>query len=138
MNQENNAKNNEEVNNNQYEILKHLTRFVLSVKNISINYSENQGTFLPGYMNQPHFLGQEWSQMSPGLPLVIGSQKEIRYTGANNGWITKDTSLNSLYKTNCDVLLKSAFIYLFQPIVEVFISIIFITSLNSSFITKSK
>ena len=51
-------------------------------------------------MNQPHFLGQKWAQMAPGLPFVFGSQKDIRYTAANNGWITTDTTLNSLYKTN--------------------------------------
>ena len=76
---------------------------MLGVKNIAFNYSENQGTFLPGYMNQPHFLGQDWAQMAPGLPFVFGSQKDIRYTAANNGWITTDTLLNSLYKTNKSV-----------------------------------
>ena len=83
---------------NQYQIFKHITRFALGVKNISVNYSENKGTFLPGYLNEPHFLGQDWSQASPGIPFVFGSQKDIRYIAANNGWITKDTLLNSLYK----------------------------------------
>ena len=47
----------EEEKKNKFEVLKHITRFMLSVKNISLNYSENNGTFLPGYLNQPHFLG---------------------------------------------------------------------------------
>ena len=102
-NREEQEENNGEKRKNQYEIFKHLTRFMLGVKNIAVNYSENQGTFLPGYMNQPHFLGQEWAQMAPGLPFVFGSQKDIRYTAANNGWITTDTLLNSLYKTNRSV-----------------------------------
>ena len=68
-NEENNEENNE--NKNQYEIFKHLTRFVLSVKNISVNYSDNRGTFLPGYVSQPHFLGQDWAKLSPGLPFVL-------------------------------------------------------------------
>ena len=51
-------------------------------------------------MNQPHFLGQKWGEMAPGIPFVFGSQKDIRYVAANNGWITKDTLLNSLYRTN--------------------------------------
>jgi len=84
----------------QYEIFKHLTRFMLSVKNISVNYSENKGTFLPGYLNQPHFLGQDWSALSPGLPFTFGSQRDIRDYAGNQGWITKDSTLNTLYKTN--------------------------------------
>ncbi|MBG65192.1 MAG: cell surface protein SprA [Flavobacteriales bacterium] len=95
-------KNNNEENKtkNQYEVFQHLTRFLLAVKNISINYSQNAGTFLPGYMNQPHFLGQEWATMSPGLPFVFGSQKDIRENAGNQGWITRDTTLNTLYKKN--------------------------------------
>ena len=90
---------------NQYQIFKHITRFALGVKNISVNYSENKGTFLPGYLNEPHFLGQDWSQASPGIPFVFGSQKDIRYIAANNGWITKDTLLNSLYKKDVSTAL---------------------------------
>ena len=84
----------------KYEIFKHLTRFMLSVKNISVNYSENKGTFLPGYLNQSHFLGQDWSALSPGLPFAFGSQRDIRNYAGNQGWITKDSTLNTLYKTN--------------------------------------
>ena len=89
----------------QYQIFKYITRFALGVKNISVNYSENKGTFLPGYLNEPHFLGQDWSQASPGIPFVFGSQKDIRYIAANNGWITQDTLLNSLYKKDISTAL---------------------------------
>jgi len=85
---------------NQYEILKHMTRFVLGVKNISVNYSINQGTMLPGYMPNPHFLGQEWRQMAPGIPFAFGSQNDIRFKAGSKGWITRDSTLNTLYKTN--------------------------------------
>ena len=85
---------------NQYEALQHLTRLLLSVKNISINYSNTNGTFLPGFIYEPHFLGQEWSNMAPGIPFVFGSQKDIRLTAGQKGWITKDTTLNTLYTRN--------------------------------------
>ena len=84
----------------KFEFLKHATRFALGVKNISINYSENQGTFLPGYLKKPQFLGQDWSHMSPGIPFAFGSQKDIRDYAGRNGWITKDSRLNSMYKRN--------------------------------------
>ena len=38
--------------------------------------------------------------MSPGLPFVFGSQNDLRYTAANKGWLTRDTTLNSMYRTN--------------------------------------
>ena len=84
----------------KFEFLKHATRFALGVKNISINYTENQGTFLPGYLKKPQFLGQDWSHMSPGIPFAFGSQKDIRHYAGRNGWITKDSRLNSMYKRN--------------------------------------
>ena len=102
----NNSRNREDNNNieikkkNNFAFLKHMTRFLLAVKNISINYSENQGTFLPGYLNQSKALGQDWRQFSPGLPFVFGSQQDIRSMAAINGWISKSAELNTMYKTN--------------------------------------
>ena len=84
----------------KFEFLKHMTRFALGMKNISINYSENQGTFLPGYLNQSKVLGQDWSHLSPGLPFAFGSQKDIRKQAGRNGWITHSSALNTMYKTN--------------------------------------
>ena len=84
----------------KFEFLKHMTRFALCVKNIAINYSENQGTFLPGYLNQSKVLGQDWDQLSPGLPFVFGSQEDIRLKAGRNGWISKSPALNTMYKTN--------------------------------------
>ncbi len=98
-----NKKEQEDSNRNEkkkFEFLKHATRFALGVKNISVNYSENKGTFLPGYLEKPQFLGQDWSHMSPGLPFTFGSQKDIRNQAGSQGWITKRSDLNTLYKRN--------------------------------------
>ena len=84
----------------KFEFLKHATRFAIAVKNISVNYSENKGIFLPGYLKEPQFLGQAWSHMSPGLPFAFGSQKDIRRYAGSQGWITKSSDLNTLYKRN--------------------------------------
>ena len=84
----------------KFEILKHMTRFALGVKNISVNYSENKGIFLPGYLKKPQLLGQDWSHISPGLPFAFGSQKDIRGHAGSQGWITKSSDLNTLYKRN--------------------------------------
>ena len=84
----------------KFDFLKHFTRFLLGVKNISMNYTETQGTLLPGYLNQSKVFGQDWNQMSPGLAFVFGSQRDIRNEAAEKGWISKSTSLNTSYKTN--------------------------------------
>ena len=97
---EDNFENNKKDLNGQYEILKHLTRLVLAVKNVSVNYSLNEGTFIPGYKFQPHFLGMKWDEMAPSLPFVFGSQNDIRMRAASSGWLTVDSTLNTMYNQN--------------------------------------
>ena len=87
-------------NKNKFEFLKHITRFALGVKNISVNYSESEGILLPGYLNQSKALGQDWSQLSPGLPFAFGSQSDIRNIASSKGWISRSPSLNTMYKTS--------------------------------------
>ena len=84
----------------QFEFFNHITRFILGVKNISVNYSVNQGTLLPGYKYQSKFLGQDWQQLSPGLPFAFGSQRDIRPNASSNGWLSTNSALNTMYKTN--------------------------------------
>ena len=84
----------------QFEIFNHITRFILGVKNISVNYSVNQGTLLPGYKYQSKFLGQDWQQLSPGLAFAFGSQRDIRPNASSNGWLSTNAALNTMYKTN--------------------------------------
>ena len=87
-------------NKDRYVIFKHITRFALGLKNISINYSTSQGTLMPGFRYNPNLLGNEWSNMAPGLPFTFGSQNDIRTNASSNNWIVQNSSLNSLYKTN--------------------------------------
>ncbi len=55
-----------------------------SVKRIQINYSENNGSFLPGYMQTPGFIGT----LKPTAGFTFGSQNDIRRYAARNGWLT--------------------------------------------------
>ena len=96
----NRVKEENEEKEDRFEFFKHLTRFVLGVKNISFSYSQNRGTLLPGFLPQPKLLGQDWSIMAPSFPFVFGSQKDIRNSAGSSGWITQDTTLNSQYKQN--------------------------------------
>ncbi len=96
----NNKKDEDPKEEDKFEFFKHLTRFMLGVKNISFNFSQSRGTLLPGYILQPNLLGQDWSSMAPTIPFVLGSQNDIRNIAGSGGWITQDTSLNTQYKTN--------------------------------------
>ncbi|HNY08214.1 MAG TPA: cell surface protein SprA, partial [Bacteroidales bacterium] len=64
-------------------------------KDVSFSYSENNGTLLPGFTPKPNAIGNRLNDMAPGLGFVFGSQKDIRYTAADNGWLSMDSLLNN-------------------------------------------
>ncbi|GAA3556763.1 cell surface protein SprA [Snuella lapsa] len=66
-----------------------------SVKRIQINYSENSGTFLPGYIRTPGFIGT----LKPTVGFTFGSQSDIRYLAARRGWLTVFPEFNQQYTT---------------------------------------
>lgn len=80
-------------------ILDNTLKLITGVKDASINYNETNGTLLPGFMPEPTLVGNRIDDMAPGLGFVFGSQKDIRYKAARNGWITYDTLLNNPYMT---------------------------------------
>lgn len=66
-----------------------------SIKKARINYSENNGTFLPGYVPEIGFLGRDNlnGSLAPTLGFVFGSQIDIRQRAIENGWlISRDVS----------------------------------------------
>jgi cell surface protein SprA len=54
------------------------------VKRVNVNYSENRGTVLPGYTQSIGFIGTT----RPTLGFVFGSQADVRFEAARNGWLT--------------------------------------------------
>src|SRR5690606_23320516 len=63
------------------------------IKRIQINYSENNGTYLPGYLRTPGFIGT----LKPTLGYTFGSQRDIRDLAARNGWLTVFPDFNQQY-----------------------------------------
>ncbi len=61
-----------------------------SVKNIQANYTQNSGTVLPGYTPSVGFLGSS----RPSLGFIFGSQDDVRYEAAKNGWLTNYPNFN--------------------------------------------
>ena len=88
------------------EIANTLLRTTLLVKNLSISYRQNQGVVLPGFNKKPHFFGQDWDAMAPGIPFALGSQNiDIRELSSQGGWLTSNTNLNQFFKlTNSETL----------------------------------
>ena len=67
-----------------------------SVKRIQANYSESNGTFLPGFLDTPGFI----SASKPTFGYTLGSQKDIRDLAARNGWLTVFPDFNQQYTKN--------------------------------------
>nr|WP_299383304.1 cell surface protein SprA [Allomuricauda sp.] len=66
------------------------------VKRVNVNYSRNSGTVLPGYTQSIGFIGTT----RPNLGFVFGSQADVRYEAARNGWLTTFPEFNSQYMRN--------------------------------------
>ncbi|MGX1928760.1 T9SS outer membrane translocon Sov/SprA [Flagellimonas sp. 2504JD4-2] len=73
-----------------------LIDIVTMVKRVNINYSENRGTVLPGYTQSIGFIGTT----RPTLGFVFGSQSDVRFQAARNGWLTTFPEFNSQYLRN--------------------------------------
>ena len=74
-----------------------------SVKNIQINYTHNSGTVLPGYTPSVGFLGSS----RPSLGFIFGSQDDVRYEAARNGWLTNYPDFNQNFTQVTNKLLKA-------------------------------
>ena len=79
---------------------------LLSLKNISGNYTKNEGTFLPGYLPQTQIIGYDFDASAPGIGFLMGSQNDIRDRALANGWITPDPLQNQLYVNTMDTKLN--------------------------------
>ena len=70
-----------------------LIDIVTMVKRVQFNYAENNGTYLPGYLPTPGFIGT----LKPTVGYTLGSQSDIRSLAASNGWLTTYSSFNEQY-----------------------------------------
>lgn len=90
------------------DVLDLTTRVVTGVRTVSVNYSKNGSTVLPGYLPEPTLFGAgkysgdpDWSSpnvessFAPGLPFMFGWQdRDFAIKAAQNGWLTIDSTLN--------------------------------------------
>jgi cell surface protein SprA len=70
-------------------------RFLMGIRTAKFTYTQGNGILLPGFEPEPVALGNNWSKNAPGIGFIFGSQEDIRYKAADNGWISTDTLLNN-------------------------------------------
>ncbi|MBP5365258.1 MAG: cell surface protein SprA [Bacteroidales bacterium] len=71
-----------------------------SFKNLSVNYSENNSTRLPGYLPGSHFAGTDKfnGSRAPGFGFIAGFQdRDFALKAVEKGWLTTDTTLLEPY-----------------------------------------
>lgn len=87
---------------NKNDLKKILSRGLIMVRTVSFSYRQTNGQILPGYIPQTDILGMDLGRNNaPGYGFVFGSQKDIRYAAAENGWITTyDSVSNRFARTN--------------------------------------
>src|SRR5690606_36042008 len=105
--------NNQKTGDDGNVLLNGLIGVVTSVKNINVNYEERRGTVLPGYIPGIGFFGTT----KPGLDFVFGSQGDIRYEMARNGYLTNYDQYNQNFtRVKTQVLNITASIDLFPDL----------------------
>ena len=67
-----------------------LVGVLTSIKTINVNYIENRGPVLPGFLPGLGFFGSS----KPTLGFIFGSQSDIRQQSAENGWLTNYQDFN--------------------------------------------
>lgn len=70
-----------------------LIGIVTMVKKIQVNYLENNGIYLPGYLPAVGFMGTS----KPTSAFTFGSQAEVRDLAARKGWLTIYPEFNEQY-----------------------------------------
>ncbi|HZH67216.1 MAG TPA: cell surface protein SprA, partial [Flavisolibacter sp.] len=79
-------------------IPKFFLRMATSLKRIGIQYSEDMGTLLPGYMDSTRFLGMNTRNGNPGARYILGYQPDTTDINilAQKGLLSNDSLFNAL------------------------------------------
>ena len=70
----------------------------MGVRSFSLSYTTSQGQFLPGYAPETKYLGMSDynGRLAPGWPFILGySDRNFFNRAITNGWLSKDTLLNT-------------------------------------------
>ena len=78
----------------QNKFLGNLLEFLTSFQSLKINYRQNNGIMLPGYLQSVGFFGST----QPNLAFSLGwNDDQVRYEAAKRGWLTQYPDFNKPY-----------------------------------------
>lgn len=94
-----------------------------SLKRVSVNYSENYQSRVPGYMDSTRVLGQNWKTMQPGLDYVFGRQPDPNWLNrkAADSVLSRDSNFNYLFRQNFEQ--KLSITAQFEPIRDLLVDL---------------
>ncbi|MEK6152037.1 cell surface protein SprA [Flavobacteriaceae bacterium 3-367] len=97
------------------------------VKRVNVNYNESNGTVLPGYTQSVGFIGTT----RPTFGFIFGSQADVRFEAARNGWLTTFPEFNEQFikRTNRQLNITATA----QPIPDLTIDLVADRQSSSSF-----
>lgn len=88
--------------NNFKEIGDLIAKGIMMIKQVSMAYSQTNGTGLPGFMPSSQYLGMDNNSrygFAPGFGFVSGSNDSILRKAINNGWLTQNPNQSLPYTT---------------------------------------
>jgi cell surface protein SprA len=78
--------------------LDYFAKLLMSLKNVSLVYSQNEGTMLPGYNRTSNIIGMDPGFNAPGIGFVFGHQIEnFNRQAALRGWMVDNEFINTMY-----------------------------------------
>lgn len=87
-----------EKDENTITVVDYFAKLLMSVKNLSIVYSQNEGTLLPGYNRTSNIIGMDPGFNAPGVDFVFGHQIEnFNRQAALKGWLVDNEFINQQY-----------------------------------------
>lgn len=89
-------------------LVRGMVGLVTSLKQVQVQYSQNAGTELPGYLDSTRILGQNWRGLNPGLGFTFGYQPDTNWINkaGNRNLLTHDPIFNSLIQQRYDERLE--------------------------------
>lgn len=82
---------------NKLTVLQSAAFLLTSFKQLDVNYSENNGTVLPGLLSAPNWYGYGQTLGGPSIGFLFGSQADIRRTVMENGWVSDSQYMTDPY-----------------------------------------
>ncbi|RQO31778.1 cell surface protein SprA [Taibaiella sp. KBW10] len=79
---------------------KFLVRLATMVKRVNVDYTENMGTILPGYMDSTNYLGANFRNRGNGLDFALGYQPSRYWLDQQmkKGNLSSDSLFNGMYQ----------------------------------------